>query len=66
MAERMQGASMPCFLAYIDQTLGQLQALLLDEGLETTRASEICRTARQIAQEERRGGASYKPPLLSS
>jgi hypothetical protein len=52
IAERMQGAPMPRFLRHLDETLEQMRALLLDEGLGTSQATEICRTARQIAREE--------------
>jgi len=52
LAERMRGIPEPAFLQRLDETLGQMQAVLMDEGCSVRSALLICREAREIAREE--------------
>jgi hypothetical protein len=48
----MRGEPLPRFLESLDDNLEQMRDVLLDEGFNAPAAFEICRAARQIAQEE--------------
>jgi hypothetical protein len=52
LADRMRGAPLSQFLEHLDDRLEQMRGVLLYEGFAAPVTFEICRTARQIAQEE--------------
>jgi hypothetical protein len=52
LADRMRDAPLPRFLKGLDDNLEQMRDVLLHEGFAPSAAFEICRTARQIAQEQ--------------
>lgn len=59
---RVHGHPEPAFLQRLDETLGQMQAVLMDEGCSVRSALLICREAREIAREEwRRVSCRWNP-----
>jgi hypothetical protein len=61
LADRMRGDPLPQFLKSLDDNLEQMRSLLLDEGFNPPAAFEICRAARQIAQDEWERGLNRPP-----
>jgi hypothetical protein len=52
IAEGMRGTPLPQFLEHLDDRLEQVRDVLLYEGFAAPVTFEICRVARQIAQEQ--------------
>lgn len=52
IADRMRGTPLGQFLEHLDDRLEQMRDVLLDEGFAAPVTFEICRSARQIAQEQ--------------